>query len=274
MPVKTLSWFLLAALALGAVLLFLYWASFQLLSLLVYIGIVAGLLGLANLAFPFRFMGVRKRAVGARVLAGGVILALVALYWPASTISVAQHRTLLDDILPAYQFSERHAIGVHARPEQVLQAVRESTWGDLTSLAALLKVRAVASRTDPHSSDAFVRDSRILDGFAASGYVSGGNDHEILMAGGPDLRARRPIPVHTLKQFADYREAGAIKMVFDFYVQELGNGRCKVTAETRVLALDDSGRGMARYWRLIVPGSGLLRREWLAGIKRRAEHGS
>lgn len=35
--------------------------------------------------------------------------------------------------------------------------------------------------------------------------------------------------------------------------------------ETRVLALDDyNGRIMGRYWRLIVPGSGLLRRQWLS----------
>ena len=39
-----------------------------------------------------------------------------------------------------------------------------------------------------------------------------------------------------------------------------------------VMALGDSTRrGMGRYWRLIVPGSGLLRREWLDGIRRRAE---
>ncbi len=38
------------------------------------------------------------------------------------------------------------------------------------------------------------------------------------------------------------------------------------------MALDDATRrGMGRYWRLIVPGSGLLRRQWLDGITRRAE---
>lgn len=38
------------------------------------------------------------------------------------------------------------------------------------------------------------------------------------------------------------------------------------------MGLDQATRqGMARYWRLIVPGSGLLRRQWLDGIKKRAE---
>jgi hypothetical protein len=51
-------------------------------------------------------------------------------------------------------------------------------------------------------------------------------------------------------------------------------GGSTISTETRVLATDDlTRRGMARYWRLIVPGSGLLRRQWLDGIKRRAEGG-
>ena len=70
MSVKTVSWILFAVMTVGAVLLFNYWASYQLLSTLAYTGIVAALLGLANLALPFRFMGVRRRAVGALGLAG------------------------------------------------------------------------------------------------------------------------------------------------------------------------------------------------------------
>jgi hypothetical protein len=61
-------------------------------------------------------------------------------------------------------------------------------------------------------------------------------------------------------------------MAFDFNVEDEGNGWSTISTETRVLALDDATtRGVSHYWRLIVPGSGLLRRQWLDGIKRRAE---
>jgi hypothetical protein len=61
-------------------------------------------------------------------------------------------------------------------------------------------------------------------------------------------------------------------MAFDFNVEDAGGGWSTLSTETRVLATDDATRrGMGRYWRLIVPGSGLLRRQWLDGIKRRAE---
>ena len=61
-------------------------------------------------------------------------------------------------------------------------------------------------------------------------------------------------------------------MAYDFNVEDAGGGWSTVSTETRVLALDDfTRRGMGRYWRLIVPGSGMLRLQWLEGIKKRAE---
>jgi hypothetical protein len=271
MSFKAVAWTLLAAVALATVLLFNYWASFQPLSMLVYSGIVLALGGLANLVFPFRFLGIRKRSAGALVFAGGVGLAVAALYWPAPTIRAAQSRTLLDDVLPEYQFFERHSARIHARPEQVMQAVRQSTFGDLKSLVTLLKIRGAALRT--HDTGSFLQDQRVLDAFSASGYLSGSSEHEIAMFGVWNVRANRRPEVHTLQEFADYREQGAVKMAFDFTVQEAGEGWSTISTETRVLALDDfTRRGMGRYWRLIVPGSGLLRRQWLDGIRKRAEN--
>jgi hypothetical protein len=270
MSVKTLSWILLGAISLGAVLLFNYWASFQLLSTLAYAGIIAALLGLANVVFPFRFLGVRKRAAGALILAGGVALTLAALLWPAPMVRVAQHRTSLDGVMPEYQFFEKHSTRIHARPEQVMQAVRQSTFGDMKSLGTLLKIRAAALRI--HDGSNSLQDRRVLEAFSASGYVLGGSEREIVMCGGANLRVGRPLEMHTLQEFADYREPGAVKMAFNFTVEDAGDGWSTVSTETRVLATDDlTRRGMGRYWRLIVPGSGLLRRQWLDGIRRRAE---
>jgi hypothetical protein len=270
MSFKAVAWTLLAAMAFTTVLLFNYWAAYQPLSTLAYSGIVLALCGLANLAFPFRFLGIHKRAVGALILAGGVGLAIAALLWPAPMIRVAQHRTVLDDIMPEYQFSERHSARIHARPEQVMQAIRQSTFGDMKSLVTLLKIRGAVLRI--HDTDNLLQDKRVLDAFSASGYVSVGSEHEIVMCGGANVRAKRSLEVRTLQEFAAYREQGAVKMAYDFNVEDAGDGWSTISTETRVLATDDfTRRGMGRYWRLIVPGSGLLRLQWLEGIKRRAE---
>jgi hypothetical protein len=172
--------------------------------------------------------------------------------------------------MPEYQFYERHSARVHARPEQVMQAVRESTFRDMKSLSTLLKIRAAAL----HIQDAGVlpEDRRILDAFSAPGMLVGDSDHEVLKCWIANLRAQRLAEVRTLQEFKDYREPGGIKMAFNFHVEDAGEGWCSLSTDTRVLALDEPTRsGMARYWRFIVPGSGLLRRQWLDGIKRRAE---
>jgi hypothetical protein len=203
-------------------------------------------------------------------MGSGVILALAALSWPAPTVRIAQHKTVLDDVMPEYQFYERHSARIHARSEQVMQAVRQSTFGDMKSLATLLKIRGAALRI--HDTGDFLQNKRVLDSFSASGFLTGGSEHEIVMCGGANVRAKRPLGVRTLQEFANYREQGAVKMAYDFNVEDAGDGWSRISTETRVLALDDSTRsGMGRYWRLIVPGSGLLRRQWLDGIKRRAE---
>jgi hypothetical protein len=270
MSFKAVSWTVLIAVALALIVLFNYWASYQPLSTLAYAGIVLALCGLANVAVPFRFLGIRKRWAGALVFIGGIGLSLAALFWPAPTIRITQRQKLLDDVMPEYQFNERHSQRIHATPGQVMQAVRDSRFRDMKSMATLLRIRAAALRI--HDTGDSLQDRRVLEAFSASGYSQGGNDREVVMCGGANVAAKRPLQVRTLQECADYREPGSLKVAFDFRVEELGGGWSSVSTETRVVALDDATRrGMGRYWRLIVPGSGLLRRQWLDAIKKKAE---
>jgi hypothetical protein len=268
---KAVAWTLLAGMALAAVLLFNYWAAYQPLSTLAYAGIVLALSGLANLVLPFRFLGVRKRAVGALILAGGVGLAIAALSWPAPMVRVAQPRTRLDEIMPEYHFFERHSARIHARPEQVMEATRQSTFGDMKSLGTLLKIRAAVTRTPYHGTGELL-NKRFLDAFSAPGFLLADSEHEVALFWAANVRAGRLAELRGSQEFADYREQGAVKIAIDFNVEDAGGGWSTLATETRVLTTDDATRrGMGRYWRLIVPGSGLLRLQWLDGIKKRAE---
>ena len=271
MSSKTVAWALLTVMTFASVLLFNYWAAYQPLSTLVYAGIVLALCGLANLVIPFRFLGVRKRVIGALGIVSGVALTLAALSWPASTIRVAQPSTRLDEVMPEYQFVERHTVRTQARPEHVMQAIRQSTFGDMKSLATLLKIRGAFVRGSAHDiSD--LQEKRVLDAFAASGYLFANSEREVVTFGVWNAREQRRPDVSTQQEFVNYREGGAVKTAFDFSVQDAGAGWSEISTETRVAALGDATcRGMGRYWRLIVPGSGLLRLQWLEGIKRRAE---
>lgn len=270
MTLRTAAWLVVALVALAGVALLNYWGAYQPLSTLAYMGIAVALCGLANLVVPFRFLGIRKRRAGAIVLASGAGLAAAALLWPASTMRVAQAKSHFDEFMPEYQFRERHAVRVHARPEAVMQALGQSTFGDMKSLGTLLKIRGAVLR---HPAQGFgdLRDKRILDAFSEAGYLFDRSEGEIAILGAWNVQKQRRPDVRTPREFADCREPGTVKMAYAFQVADAGDGWSTISTETRVLALEGVSNGMARYWRLIVPGSGLLRLQWLDGIKRRAE---
>jgi hypothetical protein len=63
-----------------------------------------------------------------------------------------------------------------------------------------------------------------------------------------------------------------VKIAMNFRIQEVDATHCMLTTETRVYAAGPHVlRGFATYWRMIYPGSSLIRREWLRAIQRRAE---
>ena len=62
---------------------------------------------------------------------------------------------------------------------------------------------------------------------------------------------------------------GYAKAVMNFSLSEERDG-CLVRTETRIRATDLSARRkFGLYWRVIYPGSALIRRMWLAAVKPR-----
>lgn len=58
----------------------------------------------------------------------------------------------------------------------------------------------------------------------------------------------------------------------NFHLEDVGNSETLLTTETRVYATDASTRRkVAAYWRVIYPGSALIRVMWLRAVKQRAE---
>ena len=71
-------------------------------------------------------------------------------------------------------------------------------------------------------------------------------------------------------EFLASDRAGFVKAAMNFGLSEHGP-RTLLETETRVLATDAAARkGLERYWLLIRPASGLIRRIWLRASARRA----
>jgi hypothetical protein len=76
----------------------------------------------------------------------------------------------------------------------------------------------------------------------------------------------------TPASFKRLTEPGFARAVMNFAIEPRDAGYCVLTTETRVHATDPASRDVfARYWRVIGPGSLLIRHMWLRAIKVRAE---
>jgi hypothetical protein len=189
---------------------------------------------------------------------------------------VGASKTLLDEVLPHFDASERHDIVVAAPPEVVFDAVKDVTVRDVRLLTPLMALRGlprlVKRRRRPRR---LPSSAPVLGRLLEVGFVQLGERPGAEIAVGAVGRfwrpaGNRPVTVPTRDEFLSFSEPGYAKAVMAFLVRPEGDGSRLVT-ETRIVGTSpDATRAFLRYWRLIRPGSGAIRRSWLAAIRRRA----
>ena len=240
----------------------------------VYAGIGAAMLGVVGLVRPLRRVAITSRRRAAAVLTCGLLL--VALGWslPAPEVRVATPRTMLDRFAPVYQFDEVHALRVDAPPAAVFRAIHEVTAGEIRFFQALTSIRRLGRRAPESILNAPDRRP-ILDVATRTTFLTLADepDREVVVGTvvlAPDGWTRQAVA--TPDDFRALTQAGFAKAVMSFRVEPDGRGGSLVSTETRVFATDAAARRrFARYWRVIYPGSAIIRRSWLRAIRRRAE---
>ena len=172
----------------------------------------------------------------------------------------------LDEFLPQFDFNEAHSTLVAASPERTLAAARELTPRHVPLMAALTALRRLTLNrsTDP-----------IVDQMLRSGFVLLADRPEELVLGvaGRFWTPSGGIARIGAGEFAGFRAPNHARAVIDFHVQPAPGG-CLLSTETRIQATDEQARrSFGRYWRIVRPGSALIRRVWLRAARRRAERG-
>jgi hypothetical protein len=238
----------------------------------VYLGLVTALVGLIGIAHPLPVIGVTSRLRGALVLVVGLLLVAVGWSLPAPERRVVTRRTRLDDFVPVYQFNEVHTRRIDAAPDRVYAALRAVTAHEIRFFRALTWIRRFG-RPGPESILHAPERQPILDVAMRTTFLLLAEEPGRELVVGTIVLAPRdgdnccPTP----EAFAALARPGFAKAAMNFRVAPDGRGGSLVTTETRVFATDIAARRrFARYWRLIYPGSALIRREWLRAIDRRA----
>ncbi len=242
--------------------------------IVVYLGLITTFLSSVSLLKPLAFLGIHTRGRACMMLALGLALVVAGMAFPAREVRVSSLRTQLDQYVPVYQFNEVHTIRVHASREQVYRAIKSVPADEILFFQTLTKIRRLG-RPGPEGILNAPEHQPLLDVATRTSFLLLAEEanHEIVLGslvGTP--RGWKPSKRPTPENFKSLREPGFAVAAMNFLVEDTGPGDCIVTTETRVYATDASARRrFAAYWRVIYPGSALIRRMWLRAIVKRAE---
>jgi hypothetical protein len=227
--------------------------------------------GVIGLLWPRLLLRASRRA-GARVAAAGLALAAIGLVLPVRPPTLPGPPMAIDDVLPAYQFGEHHEIRIAAPAKRVDAAVRAVTAREIRFFHLLTWLRSPRWPGTGRESILNPRlEDPILDVATRSGFVLLHDEPGREVVVGLIVCCGPQPPVATADDFRA-RSGSLARAVMNFHTADEGGGVTRLVTETRIHATDARAESRFRiYWRLIYPGSALLRRTWLRAVKARAE---
>ncbi len=275
-PLRPIAWIrlVLAALALATLAGLLRYAPFYAPSYFAWTGVLVALLGLMSVVVPLRVVGIPHRRAALVVALAGALLVVGATSWPVPSLRSERPHRRLDDYMPSYQFVEYHEVRTRAPLPVVLDAAREVSLADMPAAVFLLWLRGAAVG---HFAGGPVPRRPILDfmlqpgtGFMALD-LSDPGELVLGMAASAAKRARTTNVVAP-EEFRSLRRPGEVVVAFDVRAVPMSDGTVRVSTETRCFGgASAEQRVFARYWRIIYPGSAIIRQVWLDAIVARAE---
>ncbi len=190
---------------------------------------------------------------------------------PRNKVADPRQETHLDEFMPVWQFGERHTIRVAAPPARVFEAIRNVRANEILFFRTLTWIRR-GGRRGPESILNAGDRAPLLDVATRNGFIYLADDPPLELVIGTVVVAppggRGALTPGTFKA---QRAPGFAVAAMNFRVTPIGPDGSLVSTETRVFANDPTARKrFGRYWRVIYPGSALIRRMWLRAVKRRA----
>jgi hypothetical protein len=234
------------------------------------------LVGAIGVARPLRRVHRGKRLHALVML----LIALAAMYgisrsMPRSQASIDRH--LIDEFARTFHFREVHSIAIAAPPDRIDRAIREVSADEIALFRTFTWIRRFG-QSGPESIMNAPGRQPILDVATKTGFLLLGDRQAQEIVIGTVVVAppatRRP-QSFTPADFLRLTQPGFAVAAMNFRIEPVGTTRSTLITETRVFATDTTAlRRFTPYWRVIFPGSAILRVTWLSAIKARAERAS
>ena len=178
---------------------------------------------------------------------------------------------ILDEFMPVWQFRERHTRRIAAPPARVFEAIKNVRANEILFFKTLTWIRR-GGRSAPESILNAGDSAPLLEVATRNGFIYLADDcPRELVVGTIVIAPPGSDCALTPETFKTSLAPGFALAAMNFLVTPDGQDGSLVSTETRVFANNPSARQrFARYWRIIYPGSALIRRMWLRAVARRA----
>jgi len=186
--------------------------------------------------------------------------------------------TLLDEFMPVYNVAARYELEVAAPASRVYDTLLHHSLLDSPVARFLMTLRSLPGAI------AQLRQDRPLQKFCIPSISEIKDRDFIKLAEKPGeeivlgligqfwkLRGGL-VRITNADEFLAFTKAGYTKAVLNLLVVPMSATSCRLSTETRVQATDpESRRKFLRYWKLVGPFSGYLRRDLLRRVKSEVE---
>jgi hypothetical protein len=240
-------------------------------SVAVYSGFILALAGLMLSIKPVPRLRIPTRRRALLVLTAGALLTTIGFGLPVAEHRVTRAETHLDRFAPGWQFREVHSLRVPAPPARVYEAIQRVRADEIFLFRTLTWIRR-GGRAAPRSILNAGEGESLIDVATSTGFVrlADSAPHEMVI-GTVVMAPQGTRGELTPEVFQGQLAPGFALATMNFLVRPDGPDGSLLTTETRVYANGPAAqRRFAVYWRMIYPGSALIRRMWLRAIWRRA----
>ena len=172
-------------------------------------------------------------------------------------------KKLIDKYLPRYSFNEYHETIINGHIEEVYETARNFDLSKSHLIKWLFKIRGLPTKR-MHLQD-FISDigfTIIEENIPVENLIGFWARYKIESIPSPDDFIRTTI-------------SARVKVVWNFYLEELDSNQVRLSTETRVLCITPSAKiTFGIYWMIIKPFSGIIRKKMLRIIKENSETAS
>lgn len=252
----------------------MHYAPFYTPSYFFWIGLILLTTGLISLIKPLSFLFILNRTIAYSVIGTGLLIAVIALIWPY-TLSKTGSNNALDRLQPVYSSNEYHEVIINASIDEVKQALKTTGVNDIPAAHLLIKLRGLDN--DKDMSDKVSNNEPAPGTFVTPDFnFMVADSSELITVMVMKITGKTAPPVITNNQeFIRFNDPGYVKIAINFHFTSLGKNKTLLSTETRNLPTTKKDSFIfGAYWRIIYPGSALIRRVWLDTVARVAEKAS